>query len=184
MLQLGDQYRAWAIDMRYLCASDRELIAEFLSSPYHRKVGQNIKFDLKMIRHHFDIWLDNVWDTMVSEMILMCGVQKRGFSLEKLAKKYLGFSYASTNQLDLFAPPNAIHLTKETRKSFKHLKDKFTTEQVMYGLKDIQHTHEIYKLQLIELCDKDLLSTAWLENQTIAALAEMEYFGFHLDDRK
>jgi len=54
----------------------------------------------------------------------------------------------------------------------------------MYGLKDIQHTHKIYELQLIELCDKDLLSTAWLENQTVTALAEMEYFGFHLDDRK
>ena len=135
-----------------------------------------------MLRGVFGFFLENIYDTMVAEMILMCGLQRRGFSLERLSKKYLGFSYASSNQLDLFAAPTDIHLTKATRQSFRHVGDKaFTKEQIIYGLKDIEHTIKIYNHQLEALTERDLLSTCWVEFMTTVALAEMEYFGFYLD---
>lgn len=168
--------------MRWINTDELQKLIDFMRNPYYRKVGHNLKFDIKMLRPLTGFFLENIYDTMVAEMILMCGLQKRGFSLERLSKKYLGFSYASSNQLDLFAAPNAIHLTKATRQSFRHVHDKpFTKEQVVYGLKDIEHTIRIYNHQLEKLAEQDLLSTCWLEFMTTVALAEMEFFGFYLD---
>lgn len=182
MLQLGDEHSAWAIDMRHINNDEWLALKALLKNPYPRKIGHNLKFDIKMLRGVFGIFMENIYDTMVAEMILKCGIQKRGFSLEKLSKDYLGFSYASSNQMDLFAPPDAIHLTKATRQSFRHVGDKpFSKEQVVYGLKDIEHTIRIYNLQLKQLCAQDLLSVCWIEFMTTTALAEMEYFGFFLD---
>lgn len=183
MLQLGDDQNVWAIDVRDLTAEERQVIKDFLSDPRQRKIGHNIKFDVKIIYEEFGIWLENVYCTQVSEMILKCGIQKRGFSLDKLAEKYLGFVYAKSSQMDLFS--QEIPLTKETRLSFKNLGNRpFTETQIVYGVKDIEHTHRIYKLQYGELFKYDLLGVAWLEFLTLLALAEMEYFGFNLDANK
>lgn len=184
MLQLGDDKKVWAIDMRCLSDTDRELLKVFLSDSRARKVGHNIKFDVKMIREELGIWIENVYCTQVAEMMLMCGIQKRGFSLDKLSEKYLDFKYAKSSQLDLFNPKEEL-ITKETRLTFKNIKeDAFTKKQIVYGVKDIEHTHRIYSLQYKELFRLDLLGVAWLEFLTLLALADMEYNGFYLDAKK
>lgn len=110
---------------------------------------------------------------MVSEMILECGRQDWGFSLAALSKKYLGFKYSQTNQLDLFGDnSNVGGLSKDTRTTFAFVKENpFSYEQVYYGLMDIKHTHLIYREQLFRILEDNLWKTAYLEYEYIKVLA-------------
>lgn len=159
MLQLGDDTCQCAIDMREVHDSNAmQSIFNILKDSSILKVGQNIKFDYKQIYQNLGVRLDNVADTMVLEQILHCGKFNYGYSLEKLSSRYLNFTYAKTNQLEMFSDNKHVGtLSKNTRNSFKYIKDKpFTFDQVYYGLTDVEFTYRIYQMQLKKIARYNL----------------------------
>ena len=184
MLQVGNVYEQYAIDVRCF---KKDKIKRLLELVEDRKViGQNLKFDLKMIIHHYDIRFTNVADTMLQEVVLECGRLQKGFGLKSLAEKYLNFKYANTNQLSLFSDnKNVGVISKDTRKTFKTLRDKrFSFTQVFYGLLDVELTSRVYLKQLERLANDDLFRASWIESHTLKVIAEMELNGLYLNQDK
>jgi len=120
---------------------------------------------------------------MLQEHILTTGDIAARAGLDALSKKYLGFSYAKTNQLDMFASnqDKIGTLNKDTRKSFKYHKGPFKYDQVYYGCTDVEHTYKVYFKQLPKIAEEGLFKVILLERKYLVVLAEMEYRGFHLD---
>ena len=119
--------------------------------------------------------------TMVSEMILKCGIFNPGYSLEKMADRYLGFKYSKTNQLSLFDTPTT-RLSKTRRDEFRHIGiTPLTNDQVEYGLTDVEFTWSIYEKQLPLIAEADLGRTLLLEMNYLKVLGDIEYAGFYID---
>lgn len=181
MLQLASDEDSYAIDLRFVTKSQLKELISILEDPYYKKVGQNIKFDYQMLKKHYNVTLTNIADTMIIEQLLYLG-KNFGFSLEKLAKRYLGVSYSSTNQLDLFSPVLSNKISKETRKQFKLIGNKpFTDDQVVYGLMDVEFTLQIYSRQLSKIAEEGIARAVTFECAFIPVLAEIELGGFYLE---
>lgn len=181
MLQLASDEDSYAIDLRFVTKSQLKELISLLENPYYKKVGQNIKFDYQMLKKHYNVTLTNIADTMIIEQLLYIG-RNFGFSLEKLAKRYLGVSYSSTNQLDLFSPVLSNKISKETRKQFKLIGNKpFTDDQVIYGLMDVEFTLQIYSRQLSKIAEEGIARAVTFECAFIPVLAEIELGGFYLE---
>lgn len=103
-----------------------------------------------MLAQLYDVQLQNVADTMTQELVLTCGNQYSGYSLVKLAEKYLGVKYAKTNQLALFGNNEYVGtLSKDTRKTFRSIGERpFNYDQVFYGLCDVELTFKVYQKQI------------------------------------
>lgn len=184
MLQVGNVETQYAIDVRCFSKSEIKTLLEGIKKK--KIIGQNLKFDMKMITHHYGIRFKNVADTMLHEVVLECGRLQHGFGLEALSKRYLDFVYAKTNQLGLFGNnANVGVMSKSIRKTFSTLRDKpFNYSQVYYGLMDIDLTSQIYLKQLVRIADDDLFRAVWLEHQTLKVVVEMELNGFFVDQDK
>ncbi|OGY32526.1 MAG: hypothetical protein A3A57_00260 [Candidatus Woykebacteria bacterium RIFCSPLOWO2_01_FULL_41_12] len=135
------------------------------------KILHNAKFDYAMLKVKTGISLNGIYDTMLAERILTCGIS-REISLQALAKKYLN-----------------LDLDKEIRKSFydpssKAYKGIFTKEQVDYAAKDVEVLLQIFEKQYRELVKDEVVETAKLEFAVIPAVAEMELKGSLIDTEK
>lgn len=161
-IQIGDKDNQFFIDCRGL---DMSFLKRYLESKDLLKIGQNLKFDYKFLRYSFGITLENIYDTMLAEGVLMCGL-KAPMSLQAIASKYCN-----------------IELDKSTRSSFSKHKDgiPFTLSQIQYAVKDVAYLHEIREKQL-KLIEKDKLTKVLnLENNAALAVADIEYNGMFLD---
>jgi transcriptional/translational regulatory protein YebC/TACO1 len=72
---------------------ENELLAEMVMSLFNEKqlkVLQNAKFDFKIIKVHLNCEMVNIFDTMIAENLLVCGLPRNEnkVSLEFLTKKY------------------------------------------------------------------------------------------------
>lgn len=184
MLQIGDDKVQYAVDTRDFTREEiRNVLKCITDNPHAKVIGQNLKFDYKMLLSNYDVRLRNIHDTMVQEMMLHCGKRFYGYSLEKLSERYLNFKYAKTNQLNLFGSNDNVGiLNKALRKTFRNHGDKpFTYDQYLYGCTDVAFTYRIYQKQLNEIARWNLSLCSWLENSFTVALAEMEYNGMYVD---
>ena len=130
------------------------------------KVLQNAKFDYKMMMANFEVGLENIHDTFITEQILCCGEKKFGFGLKDIIEKYLRFS-----------------MDKSEQKSFANMKfgDEFTEDQLFYASEDTKHLLKIRIAQL-ELIHKYKLEQVYrVEMDAITAIADMELNGVYLD---
>lgn len=175
MLQIG------TLDVRFVIDT-RKVDPSILLTPDKLYVGHNLKFEGKHIQHKYNINLLNVYDTMITEMVLKNGLNP-GFSLAKLAERYLGIeSLEKVNLFEEFNPDNE-YIDKSTRMGFLTLGNKdFTYEQIMYGdddivfplkIRDIQRNLDYFPTKCIDL-----------ENEFTQVLADIEYEGMEFDQNK
>lgn len=169
--------------MRYLLGAQVFfLTTKLLSRKDVIWVGQNIRFDSKHIFFQLGVKLHRIMDTFLIEKILYTGYPYKGYSLEHLAKRYLNYKYAKTNQLDMFAPVPVATLSKETRNSFRNIRDRFMTDtEILYGAKDVELTHRVYLKQLYKIANWQLWTLVYLEHHFLQVLIHMELAGFYLN---
>jgi DNA polymerase I-like protein with 3'-5' exonuclease and polymerase domains len=131
-----------------------------------RAVFHNTKFDLKFIYHRTGFLLENVYDTMTAEAVLLSGSGKQYFSLEELAEKYS----------DTF-------MDKEVRKEFiNYPKDQpFTEKQLNYSALDVKVLEHIYLAQIKQFEETNQNKVIELESNLIPIVAKMEYDGITLN---
>lgn len=121
-------------------------------------------------------------DTFLIEKILYTGYPFKGYSLEHLAKRYLKFEYAKTNQLSFFGEELVIALSKDIRNSFRYIGTRpMSVSEILYGAKDVELTHRVYLKQLYKIANWGLLNTVYLEHHFLQVLIEMELAGFFLN---
>lgn len=155
--QLGDYETQFVISPEYLQEVKELLLTKIL-------VGQNIKFDLKFLYRH-NIFPDRVWDTMLAEAVLYCGIKGHKKSLDVLASTYLG-----------------VTLNKSIRNGIG--KHEMTKEEIQYSADDVKYLEQIKEKQTKRIISEDLGKTIDLENGFVLVLAYIEFCGMYLDQDK
>mgnify|MGYP005855911371 CR=1 FL=1 len=165
LFQIGSAKYSFVVEAKFI--KDWSLMIKLLTNPKQLKVLQNAKFDYKIIKVHLGCEIENIFDTMVAESLLVCGLPRNEnkVSLEFLTKKYIGAT-----------------LEKEVRKTFfRFTGASVTDEQARYAALDIIVMFPIFEKQYELLKKNNLLKVAKLEFKVIKIVGNMELRGFHID---
>ena len=168
LLQIATKDNAFVIDCGQVDISPLKPVLE-ANRPI--KILQNAKYDYSLLKVQAGITLGNLFDTMLAERILTCGIS-REISLKTLAEKYLGQKIDKSIREDFFNPRNPA------------LRGKFTKVQLDYAARDAIVLREIFEKQYRQLRSEDLIETAKLEFAIVPAVAEMEIRGSLIDKEK
>lgn len=168
LLQLATKEKAYVIDCQKVDLTPLKLVLE---GERPLKIVQNGKYDYSLLKAAAGITLGSLFDTMLAERIITCGIS-RDISLRSLADKYLG-----------------MKLDKTIRESFTDplspaLRGKFNKEQLDYAARDAIILLDIFKKQFKILQDEDLVVTAKMEFAVVPVVAEMELKGSLIDQER
>jgi DNA polymerase-1 len=132
-------------------------------------VFHNAKFDLKFLYHRTGVLKENIYDTMITEVVLNSGIGKKYYSLEELAEKYAG-----------------VFMNKETTLQFvNYPKDKpFTEAMLQYSALDVKVLEDIYVGQMEQVIKTYQEAVVTLENDLIPIVSKMEMDGIRLNVEK
>lgn len=128
-------------------------------------IGHNIKFDIKFLKTNFGVLLENVHDTMLTEVLLYQGIGKKFYSLQELALDYCDVTLDKTFQASFENMSNGI----------------FTESQLLYSALDVKHLKKIYDSQMEKVVESGQLETYRLEMRTVPVVAQMEINGIKID---
>lgn len=155
--QLGDYKTQFVVSPEYLQDFKELLLTKTL-------IGHNIKFDLRFLYRN-NIFPNSVFDTMLAEAVLYCGIKAHKKALDKVAERYLG-----------------VILDKSVRSGIG--KHQMTKEEIQYSANDVKYLNQIREKQLIKIDQEDLSLTLRLENSFVLVLAYIEFCGMFLDTEK
>lgn len=165
LIQINTTYNIYVFDVRKLGKVFTTYLIQLIKDSRKLVVGHNIKYDLKILLFHTGELLTNVYDTMLTEILLTAGVGEKFYSLSELVDKYC-----------------EVVLDKEIRDQFINASD-ISDDMLEYAATDVKYLPVIYKQQM-ELIEKNsLLRTLELECKLAPVVADMEYTGVHLDDK-
>jgi DNA polymerase-1 len=171
MLQIGTLEKQLVIDTRNLGYLSLLELKKLLENPNIKLVGHNIKFDYNMLKQ-FNIFLNNVYDTMIIDRVIYNGKYRMIDILKTKRYSLAGVYKHHFNKT----------IEKEIRNEFQHWGSKpFTYEQIMYGAKDVIYPLEIYDIQQYWVKRHDLVKAMDLENVTLLSVGDIEYNGFNVD---
>jgi DNA polymerase-1 len=132
------------------------------------KILQNAKYDYQVIKHNYGIEINNIYDTMLAEQLLLAGRYNIGdFSLAAIAKKYLDET-----------------LNKGIRPRFENNPVFFTNEMLVYAAADVSTLLLIKPLQEEAIMNEGLRTIALLEFAVAPVVAELELNGVLIDLEK
>lgn len=134
----------------------------------HKKkiyIIHHAQFDLRFLIYE-GIHLTNIWDTCVTEKVLMNGIKfidgvKQSASLQFIANKYLG-----------------IYLSKEER---GHIHKGISDSVIIYAANDVKYLGKIRGFQIKDILSKGLDSSVRLQNRFVSVLAKMVVNGIYLN---
>lgn len=176
-IQFGsiDGTEQWVIQWSALTEEAKGYIKKILEDKSKCKLIHNAMFEAVVLLFH-NIRIVNVYDTMLVEMILFCGMmfkedevdddeseEAAGFyALTSLTHRYLQYGMDKTEQLNFGD-------------------DILTESKVKYAAADVVPLAAIRATQVMQLHQYDLEYVAALENEVVLAYAEMTYYGMELD---
>lgn len=157
-LQLGDEENQFVIDTSYIPTTYFKNVLEDKSK---LKLFQNASFDLKFFKR-LGIETENVYDTFLAELVLNCGLQFSGFSLDILTEKYTQYQ-----------------MSKDVREEIKI--EGLTKRVIEYAAKDVQVLPAIKREQDKIAKQYSLGNVVKLENRAVLGFSDMEYNGILAD---
>lgn len=168
VVQVGTEEKTYIFDNHDVGLSDYPRFKQLLENPKKLKLLHNAKFDYQMLKKQLAIEINNVYDTMLAELVLNAGLQI-SVSLMNVTSRYL-----------------EMDLDKEVRKTFEKLfpGQKFTKEQLEYSALDTLVLFPIFNLQWPKLQKENLIKIAKLEFAVTTVVGDMELNGIHIDVKK
>jgi len=161
LLQIGDIQNQYVIDALTI---NLKPLSEILEDTRIKKVFHNVKFDYKFIKQNIGCRTENVYDTMLAEMVLTCGKPL------KYGLKVLILNYLKTD------------ISKSTRKEFiGNDSGIFTLSQIKYAAEDVTYLLPIREKQIGLIKKHSLGKVVALENKAVLAFADMEFNGLNID---
>ncbi|MBI4091420.1 hypothetical protein HY419_01555, partial [candidate division WWE3 bacterium] len=160
LIQIATKDKAYVFDATKV---DCALLKPLLEDSKKLKILQNAKFDYSMLKVHCGVSLNNIFDTMLSERILTCGLERNN-SLAAIVEKYTG-----------------IALDKEVRKTFEGLIAQVNEQQLKYAALDVLILFPIFEKQWELLQKENLVKVAKLEFAVVKVVSEMELKGISID---
>jgi DNA polymerase-1 len=134
------------------------------------KIFHNGKFDIKFLEQKIfpgeKLRIQNLFDTYLAEQILGAGISSKGdFSLQALAKKYLGCDLDKSEQVGFG-------------------QGDLSPAQLEYAANDTRVLEPIFRKQSEALARAGLVNVALLEFSIAPAVAEIELAGMLIDTKK
>jgi DNA polymerase-1 len=150
----------YVIDSR----ADIKRLLPYLASPKWEKFIHNAKFEHKFIQYYHQTFINNLFDTMLAEQVIMS--EKYSRSLEYVVLKYL-----------------EIQLDKSQQKSFIDMKpmEMFSDEQIAYAAKDVEVLFPLVDKMREQLKHTGQENIAQIEFDAVGVVAAMELEGIPVD---
>ena len=170
LIQIGIPNMAYVFDIRGDLPGielNGGMFKDILTSKKHLKILQNANYDMKVLKTQFGFYIENIYDTMLAEILLYLGIKESGFSLVKLVEKYLNMS-----------------MDKEPRGTFEVYDQEYTDRQIAYAAGDVCVLDIIRHMQLARINKYNLHEVLDLEMRFVKPLVEMELNGVKLDVKK
>ena len=170
LLQIGVPDHSFIFDVRHdtdHSSLHPSVLIPILTDSSKLKLLQNASFDLKIIKRNLGVYLNNVYDTMLSEQLMSLGLGFTKVGLDSLVLKYLG-----------------LHMPKEPRGTFMDYYQKFQPYQLEYAANDVVVLPMIRELQLPTIKKEGLEQVSDLEFRFLIPLCEMELNGITMDTKK
>lgn len=147
---------------------DLSFLYEFLSTKHNSVIGHNLKFDYKFIKHHLDIDITHIYDTMLVEQILSQGDKTRRHNLEAVVSRRVR---------------RVLTMPKSTRLEFVDMttESEFDTRHIMYAAEDIKNLQAIRTAQLPLINMANLGKRLDIEMKLVPVIANMELRGILLN---
>ncbi|GIX42338.1 MAG: DNA polymerase I [Leptospiraceae bacterium] len=143
---------------------------ETINKEQYRFIGQNLKFDYKIL-YKKGIKLKHLYfDTMIASYLLNPGIRQH--NLDDIAMEYLGYETIKYKE---------IAGEGKKQKTF----DQIDPEKIyIYSCEDADITYQVYKILKDKLVEKDLLKVHdKIECPLIEVLATMEFNGVKIDTK-
>lgn len=166
MLQFGDEYTQFVVDVRGMSREDLDQLKPHFESKDKLKLFHNAKFDLKFLRKSFGWNVENIYDTFIAECCLTNGEKDRRLGLDHVVYKYCGVTDVDKSERNQFTKLNGAP---------------FTYKQIFYGANDVKPLLCVREKQLEEIVKWKLEPVVELENKACIVLADIEYNGAYLD---
>lgn len=167
LLQVKTGEVSYLFDWRKCGIQLMRYIVALIKDSHKITIGHNIRFDAEFIAWNTGEFLEDLYDTMLMEILLNAGVGEKFYSLADLAQKYLN-----------------IELDKSVRNSFINYEGEITQEQLDYASKDIFYLEKIREDQLHLLHLAGMKKVAELENKLITVMVAARIHGIKLNEEK
>ncbi len=170
LLQIGVPDHSFVFDVRHDTEHSSlhpEVLDPILQDPTKTRILQNAAYDMKIIKMSRGYYLDNIYDTMLTEQLTTLGLPNIKANLAALVFRHLG-----------------LHIPKEPRDTFKSYGQKFQEFQLEYAANDVAPLHLIRDLQWPRVQSEGLEEAARLEFGFLTPMCEMELNGIHIDQDK
>lgn len=169
LVQIGLPNKAYIFDVRHDTEHSSlhlDVLKPLLVGNEQVRILQNAVYDMKMIRAAYGFYIENIYDTMLTENLLNLGLHHKA-SLDHLVNKYLGLT-----------------MTKQPRETFKDYSQKFQSYQLEYAASDTIVLHDIRNCQLPFIKKHSFEDVCRLEFEFTKPMCEMEFNGMRLDVKK
>jgi len=169
LVQVGIPNKSYVFDVR--CDTehssvDPQTLKPILVGSNQIRILQNAVFDMKMIKHHYGFYIENIYDTMLAEQLFYLGQNVRA-NLKAIVFRYLG-----------------ITVDKEPAGTFTNYGQKFQPFQLEYAANDVSVLRLIRDLQLPKIREHNFEDVCRLEFEFTKPMCEMELNGISFDAEK
>ena len=133
------------------------------------KVGHNLQFEYENMRNCFAIRMWHLWDTMLGEKIILCGLvpakAEGHYAMDDVVRKY-----------------GHVQIDKSLQKSFDDFNVPLTEKQIIYAALDVRFPFPVKAHQTRAMERDGLMRVAQVEFDAIPAFGDMRVHGFYLDE--
>lgn len=178
-VQFGDIYGhdQWVLQWSMLSPNETRVVKQILEDKSTTKLIHNAMFEAVVLLFH-DVRVRNVYDTMLAEMVLNCGMEFNSQQMDDESDEAAGY-YALTMLTQRYL---MYRLDKTEQMNFGD--DILTRSKVVYAAADVVPLGAIRRMQLPQISHYDLDYVLALENEAVLAFAEMTWTGMPLDKAK
>lgn len=167
LLTLKLNNKIYIFDCRLLGKEKIGYILELILSSNKKVIGHNLKFDLTVVRHIYNVEITNLFDTFIAEVLIYAGIGDFYPSLEDLVLKYCN-----------------TKLDKTVRISFVDYSGIITQQQLLYAAEDVSYLEKIYKEQTDLIINSKIDRVIDMEMKLVPVVISMELNGIMVDRDK
>jgi DNA polymerase I len=165
IISIGNKEEQAVINISLVNDEVLQPVFKFLEDSKTTIFGQNIKFDYKFMKRHYNVEITNMHDTMIADQIQLKG-KKMQSSLDKLAERYLF----------------GVKIDKDLQTSFIDWPGgDIDIDQQYYSAIDVMYLESIYRREKELILKKDLGRVLDLEESIIDVVGDMELNGLYIN---
>lgn len=162
LIQFATEQYSYIIDCFKI--SELSILNNLFASVKPIKIFHNAKFDIKMLKYHFNFEFDNIFDTMLASQIISAGLPAK-HNLREVTNRYLNKNVDKSEQRSDWS-------------------GELSDSQLRYAIEDVKVLLPLREKLRELIINEKLVRVAKLEFDCCIAVSEMELNGCKLDEEK